>query len=475
MKKETFDLLLSNVDTKYDELVKAVAVKPKKGDTKYVNPLTPLEEYEVANHPVFDKTLRKDKEIGQGDNKVPKAVNRIGLAMEPMIAGRAAAFLCANPIQYQAQPQTPAEERLWAAFKKVNEAGKLDFKNMGILETRMSQLAVAEIWYLDDTTEDDDYWSGTDLLGKAKQKPRLFLAQPSLGDELFPVWNGQENLMAIGRSYKELNEEGKEVEHFDLYTAENIYEGMKGANGWEVTKVANEIGKIPVIYHSQAETEWARVVTIIRRLEDIFSNFGDSNDRTAFPMLLLEGAPKSLPQGIGDKALQMDAGGKASYLVPPNAPEAIKTEVENLLRQLYTLTDTPDISFDNLKGLGTTSGFALQMMFMGAHLKAAKHAGTFGECVQRRVNLIKRLLITIDPGLKEGVSLAIKPTFDFYMPKDIEGVVDYLTTAATGGIISKETAVTTLQGVMGGDGATEVERVKGEKKSPGALDDLNNE
>lgn len=461
MTKKKLDELLTGEDL--SELVKALSVTPKVTPSKYAGTtkaLTPLDEYNVEEHPVFDKIARPDK-VGTGDPTQLK-LNRIGLAIEAYIASRASAFLCGLPIKYMATPEGEAEERMWEAVKRVNENNKLDFKNQGILEMRMSELKTGEIWYLQPLDEDDDFWQGTTI--QATQGPRLFLAAPSLNDKLWPVWdNGI--LIAFGREWVEAGDEGKDIRHFDLYTKEKIYELIETGGTWQTAEQQDAeepatIGKLPVIYHYQSEVEWAKVRAIIRRLENIYSNFADSNDRFAFPWLLVEGGTKSIPQGVSDKIMELQNGAKASFLTPPNAPEAIKLEVEQLWRELHRLTDTVDITNDSLSSLGQTTGPALEFRFMPAHLKASKHAGTFGECIQRRINLIKAMCVACDPTLKEGLTLQIKPQFDYFLPKDFAGLVNYLTTATTGNILSKETATAILQSAFGGDGKAEFDKIQ---------------
>jgi hypothetical protein len=464
-KKKLLELIAAD---DYGKVVSAVSVKqtPKTEN--------PLDEYNVERHPIFNKAKRPDVDIKNKDGQLTgkREVTRIGLAFEKLISGTAAAFLCANPVVYKASPLTPAEENMWAAFKKVNEKNKLDYKNHSILEMRMSETEVAEIWYLEDTDQDDDYWSGTDV--NAKKKLRLFLSSSSLLDVIWPVWDAQDNMIAFGREYVEVVDE-KDIKHFDLYTAEKIYEGVQDGSSWTMTPKDNEANKIVVIYHAQKDVEWADVRTAIRRLESIMSDLGDSNFKTAFPILFIEGDIASLPQGPSQRIMKGKAGAKANYLSYDNLPASQKLEIDNLLKFIYSLTNTPDISLDNLKGIGNTSGFAIQLMFLGAHLKASKHAGTFGECVQRRINLIKKICSIIDPSLKDGMSLTITPQFDLFLPKDLEGMINFLSTA-TGSkpILSQESAVNYLQGAMGGEGDTELDLIKGEASAqPPVAEGLN--
>jgi hypothetical protein len=97
------------------------------------------------------------------------------------------------------------------------------------------------------------------------------------------------------------------------------------------------------------------------------------------------------------------------------------------------MTDTPDISFTQMSKLGTFSGFAIKLLFMSAHLKAAKKEQIFGEGVQRRINYIKAAMGKLNTSLEKATTLNIKPQFEYYLPKDIENEVDVLVRALEGG------------------------------------------
>lgn len=490
MTKKQLEKLLNAND--YSKVVQAISIPLKQPQTKYSNTvskaLTPLEEANVEDHPIFDRSYRKDKVV-EGSTE-DKKVNRIGIAAEAYIASRAAAFLCGNPIKQIATPKEKSvEEKMLEAFKRVEENNKLGFKNQGILETRMTELQSLEIWYFQKLEEGDDYWAGTGV--KSQYAPRLFLASPSLGDEIFPVWDN-DRLIAGGRQWTEKVLNGTDIVHFDIFLKGEVIELVQQGSTWvqktDLEPSANEeieaesdneavpeLNKLQIIYHFQPEAEHAKVRAIIRRLENIYSNFADSNDRFAFPWLLVRGKVKSIPQGVADKIMEVNDGAEAEFLAPPNAKDSIELEIEQLWRELHRLTDTVDITNDSLNALGQTTGPALEFRFLPAHLKASKHAGTFGETIQRRNNLIMAMIAACDETLKEGLTLQIKPQFDYFLPKDLAGIVNYLSTATTSGVLSQETAVAQLQSAMGGDGKAEFERVTAEKEAEQERqDDLKN-
>ncbi len=71
------------------------------------------------------------------------------------------------------------------------------------------------------------------------------------------------------------------------------------------------------------------------------------------------------------------------------APESVKLEIETLLRMIYTITQTPDIAFDSVKGIGAVSGVALKLLFMDAHLKVQDKCEVFDDYLQRRLSVIQ--------------------------------------------------------------------------------------
>ena len=96
-----------------------------------------------------------------------------------------------------------------------------------------------------------------------------------------------------------------------------------------------------------------------------------------------------------------------------------------------------------MKSIGgnAPSGFALEMLFLGAHLKASDNEEIFGESVQRRLNLIMSALGSIDLKLKQGLSLKIRPKFEYFLPKNTAEKIDILNSAVQGGIMSVDSAV----------------------------------
>ena len=135
--------------------------------------------------------------------------------------------------------------------------------------------------------------------------------------------------------------------------------------------------------------------------------------------------------------------GDAEYLTWDHSPESIKLEVENLKEFIYSMTATPDISFNNIKGVGNVSGIALRFMFLDSLLKAKDKQEIYGTGLTRRINLLKAILSVVD--VKQAANLEkldISVEFGNPLPENIQDIIQTLALARPGEpIMSKETAV----------------------------------
>lgn len=417
-------------------------------------------QYNPKKHEVHNPTTRPDKVIrsDSGSERAIVSVSRLSIPAQKQIVRMAASFLGSPTMA--CTPKNDAETKMFEMVKLVSDQNKLEYKFRDISKTTMSERECAELWYTQDA--DPDYWAGTAIEG-AKFKLRMRVLSSSRGDSLYPVFDSMDDMIAFCRYYEisELNDSGntEKIYRFDIYTAEKFYFFQKAENstGWSEVKtksngsteantvsgIPNITRKIPVVYYYQPTTEWDDVQEMIDRLEKKISNHADTNDYFDSPIVFAEGEVEGFSdKGEQGKVLQGKNGAKVEYLSWDSAPESMKMEIENLMKFIHSYTQTPDISFESMKGIGNNlSGFALKMLFMDAHLKASDKEDMFGECVQRRINYIKAALVKLSVKLKGGERAIISPEFKYFLPKDVESEVATLVKAYEAGIISRETAV----------------------------------
>jgi SPP1 family phage portal protein len=430
MELEELQLLIPD----FAELKKKIA--EERGTTDFA---TMQKQYNPKDHDIKDPAKRPDKivESDNGASTVP--VSRLSIAFQKQIVSRAAAFLVGNPIVLRATAKPGIETDFLSVMQKTWDDNKLDYESKSLVKTMKSETEVAELWYTE--VAEPEYWLNTPNDG-SQFRLRVKIIANSKGDSLYPVFNKSGDMIAFGRAYI-VKEAGKNVEHYDVYTDKTIYYGVKSDQGFLVENKPNVVGKIPVVYYSQPEPEWADVQDLIDRLERLISNHADTNDYFGSPIIFVEGEVLGFAKkGEQGKVIEAKNGAKASYLSWDNSPESVKLEMENLRSLIFGISDTPDISFDKVAGMGAYSGIALKMIFLGAHMKAADGEEIFGKGIQRRINYLKAALAKINVKLEPALPLSIKPKFEYYVPKNEMEKIEMLNLAAGAkAIISQKTAV----------------------------------
>lgn len=449
MIKDTLSLPASDV-------YKALAAK----DTPIVSYEDISKQLDPKQHAVFDTTKRPKKEVRKPNGRVDEKgnpltdtsleeVNRIGVGFQQIIINRAVGFLLGIPVKLRSYAADDPQKKLAAMVQKTWDDNKLDFFNRKLARKVKSECESAELWYL---IEDASFWaslwakikSTVGINSGSKFKLRVRLLAESLGDKLYPHYDEYGDMDAFSREYTTI-ENGKKVTRFDIYTADQVVKLVKGEGGWiEEKREANPFNKIPAIYYKQPVPEWYLVQNLIERYETLMSNFADTNDYFGSPMIKVTGKVLGFAnKGEQGKVLQLEAGAEADYLSWQNAPEAIKLELETIEKLIYGLTQTPNISFENMKDMGDVSGVALKLKFLDAHLKTVNDIELFGEMFLRRINLLKSVLGTVvDTSLSAQVPLLeIEPVFTPYLPKNQKEETDILTTATGKPIMSVKTAL----------------------------------
>lgn len=415
------------------DFAKAIAeLKTRRGlkapDLEMAKMLDPKE------HDVMDKNKRKDKDVkvdksqsggekisvvegGEDTTTRKEPVARVALALQKRIVNSHVAFLFGNRVWLNAEAREEAEKTVLQAVKRALYDVKEKSLNRKVAKQIMSCTEVAELWF---PVERENNTYGFD----SKFKLRCAVFSPILGDNLYPYFDDSGDMIAFSREYTAEGDNNKKTIYFETYTASLIFKWMQGSKGYEVVEgypKENVVGKIPVVYGQQEEVEWADVQNLIDRLEKLLSNFADTNDYHASPKIVVKGELKGFAKkGEAGAILQLEGeDASAEYLAWQNAPESVKLEIETLLRMIYTITQTPDVSYDSVKGLGAISGVALKLLFMDAHLKVQDHCEVFDEYLQRRINVIKAFIAKFNVNLAGAAeNLQIEPEIIPYMIDD---------------------------------------------------------
>lgn len=399
-------------------------------------------------HKVNDRTIRPDKVITVTDSEGHRSKkivykDRIALALQKKIVDTSVRFLFGNGVEYTFEGEVKDEVK--TAFNSALYHAKADSAVARAAREVSSFTEAAELWYLSEE-------EGNRYGFSSPYRLRCRIIGPGTGDNLYPYFDATGDMVAFSREYSVIDSGNVKHLYFETYTDEMMYKWECVSGTWQETEGyprQNMIGKIPIIYARQPLPEWADVEQLIERMEYLLSNFADTNDYHASPKIVVTGQiQRWADKGESGSVIETDEGAKVEYLTWSQAPESIKLELDTLYRMIHTITGTPDISFDSLKGLNV-SGVSLKLMFMDAHLKASeKVRDIWNDYLQRRASVVFAFLArmnTSDAAFVEGCRNAIvRPEVRPYMIQDESTKVSMLTQAVAGGVMSRRTAIERL-------------------------------
>ena len=409
-------------------------------------------QYNVEHHRIFDEKYRPKKTIqvptGKKDPLTGKMAYkskrvdrvRIGIPVQKTLVDRATGFLVGNKVDYK-MTSNGAEMRnadgkqqaLFDGVKLVYHQNKMKYFDKKLVRLVFRAREAAELWYMPTNKN-----GNIDLKGKMRVK----LLSPLLGDNLYPHFNDYGDMDGFAREYKVYDEVGTAVNHFDVYTAQYVYQYVDNGTAWTLQGGAPKLHgftKIPIVYYRREQSKWEDVQWAIERVEDCISNWGDTNDYFGTPKYFVKGklagfAEKGEQGAVfeGEKDTQM------SVLSWDSSPESVKGEIANLFSIIFSYSHSADVSFERMKEIGNnTSGVALRLMFIDPHMNADDETELFGEMFTRRSNIVANGIChtgIITPGIPESIADAVEfePQFTPYLPKDEAQLLNLITTA-TGG------------------------------------------
>jgi SPP1 family phage portal protein len=400
-----------------------------------------IKQFDPKGHKVLDPGHRPNKIKKKDGQSVSVPVSRLPIPLQKIIVKRAVSFLLGNPVKIKGPGENEAQQKIEAFVKKLWQDSKLDYLNKDLARILFSETEAAEIWFSEQAEK--GYWEGTAGAGAIDRKLRVKIVSEGTKDKLYPVFSKSRDLVAFGRYYS-VQEAGETVEQFDLYQEKTVTRYAKKTKDWEfVEEGPHGFDKMPIVYYKIDWPLWFDVQEMIERFETRLSNFADTNDYFGDPIITVKGEVQGFAdKGESGKLLQLTKDAEANYLTWQHAPESTKLEFETLIKLIFSMTQTPDISFESVKGIGQVSGVALELLFLDAHLKAKENETFFGLGIQRRLNFLTHAAALLMPSLKAARQTVLEPVFTPYMPSNVKETVALLGDAVGGkAVMSISTAV----------------------------------
>ena len=454
-----------------------------------------LADWEPKRHDIMNPELYKkikvlvkmeetkfDPESGQA-MKIPakydyKEPNRIALPIEQDIVNIHTAFTVGIEPTLDCQTEDEKEKSVFEAVKQIFKKNKVKFQNRKIVRSWLSEQEVAEYWY---TVKDDGFWAMlkrkiAGIFGQKAPEYRMKsqIWSPFRGDKLYPFFDDGGDMVAFSREYQKKDLDGNEHTVFMTITDKMVYQ-------WELDKTWTEntersfphnMPKLPVIYSQRSESLCSKIKPQRERLEKTLSGYSDCLDNHYFPMLMLFGDinPELMSGDARNRMMQLTGdGANAQYLTWNQASDPIKVEIETYFNEIYALTNTPRISFDQLKGTGNAlSGTAFRYVFMAAHMAVQNHAEELGQFFQRRVNFLTAAVGSLNASLLDASKTAdIETEIVPFMIDDENAKVQTAAAAVSGGVWSLEHGVSYCSNY--GELQDELQQIKEEQAEKAAL------
>lgn len=345
-----------------------------------------LKEYNTKSHSIMARLdkVRKDKSDYR-TWKLPRNwqqyINEIELY-----------FLLANGIKWEMlnddQESNEALQKAFDKFKKLlkklhYDSRTREFKRLAGAETECAKLYA--------------YYKDED-----KAKLRIVILARSKGYKLRPLFNMYGDLKAFAVGYDVKDGDGNLLHRWDVYTSEMYYhctqnEVGSDTPGWTVTTEVNPFGKIPIIYARQKKA-WAGAEERIERDEWLDSKNADCNEYFADPMLKMSKSVKNGLMGAKEVGKVIQVGNKDDvfeYVTPPDASDMKEKEKSLLKESILNSTMTPDLSYENVKGLGAISGEAITKANIIAYIKRLNNMEIYDELFERDASLLIEIMATV--------------------------------------------------------------------------------
>lgn len=388
-------------------------------------------QYEPKLHRIMtDKVAYPDKEIRneKGELMRHEPVTRVAIGLQKLGAKRMSEFMFTIPVKCVAEDtedQTMKDQK--KAIDKILKKNKWNSSNKKRAKIISSECECATLWYV---VKSDNKSYGFN----SKFKLKHIVFSPSNGDSLYPTFDDTGDMIAFSREFNK-TENGKSITIFETWTSESHIVYQNDANGWvELLNEKITIGKIPVIWTPRLSGPvWADADSgKVHEIELLLSRNGDTIAYHSAPVLIVKGKLTGAPtKGESNKVFFTDdATGDAKYVSWTQAPEAVKFQFETLLRMYFQELQLPDLSFDNVKGIGAQSGVSMQMLFSDAHLKVGDESEIYEELFEREFNVIKAFLGEMNTRWKQTIDdLEIEPVITPFMINDEKTTIEMLVAA----------------------------------------------
>lgn len=381
-----------------------------------------LKTYETSNHEVLTDTISlKDKENGEKSS-------RIAIGLDKLLASRFNQFTFAIPVKREYnKPSNDTQTAIISAIEKIYENAHIDTMNFKRGIAYYAACEMFTIWY---TVKRENTIYGFPC--KYKLKCKTFSPMDRVC--LYPIIDELDDMIAMSFEYDKKVSDTKTITIFETYTEDRhfVWEKDNQGNSWEEktaqikedgTVESGEqiiINKIPGVYLWRPFPVYDGLGGIRHELEYSLSRNGNVISYNSAPIVKVKGGIIGKEKkGESSRIWRVESDGDISYVSWNQSQDAVINQTNTLLKLYWMLSQMPDISFDNMKGLGNIGYDARQTLFTEARLKITEESGAWKECFEREFNVIKAFLKQMNQSWANEIdNITCKHIITPYVPED---------------------------------------------------------
>ena len=368
-----------------------------------------LTDYEPTKHVILsDNTTLKDKV--RTDGQVDKS-SRITIGLEKLHVKRMSEFTFSIPVKrvYHGLDNNTRKD-ISKAIESVYKHARIDSENLRRSVSLYAACEIFTVWYAV-RKRNSLYGFQSDY----KLKCKTF--SPMNGVHLYPLLNEMDDMLAMSFEYEKTVKD-KSVTFFETYTKDRhyIWKQVSGIADWtpvltqetEDGETANGeeiiLEKIPGIYAFKTKPIFDGLSPIRSEIEYSLSRNSNVIAYNSAPVLKIVGGIQGKEdKGESYRVVRCEQGGDVGYVSWSQSVESLKFHVETMQKLYWSQAQLPDISFENLKGLGNIGYDARQTLLTDAHLRVGDEAGLWVEFLERECNVIKSFLAKMNKSFENEI------------------------------------------------------------------------
>ena len=203
----------------------------------------------------------------------------------------------------------------------------------------------------------------------------------------------------------------------------------------------HQFNDIPVIEFANSadqKGDYELITDLLDALSLAISNNTDDLQSIANAILAIYGAGGTDKETIDTinktKVAKLSNGSKMEYVVKNLNVDSIKHHIDTILKMIYQVSQTPDLSSDDFGG--NQSGVAMEFKLWGLEQSRAQKVRNFQKALIKRINLILGMM-NLSNGTDFDLMQAVNIIFYKNLPKSDSNIYDMV--AKLSGIVSDKT------------------------------------